>query len=683
MKRILLSAFAAVMALGSFAQRTCGTVDVHNRLLQADPTYAANRQRLEQFTQNYVNSGAFHNQRSLITIPVVVHVIYHDSVGNISLAQIQSQITRLNLDYQKLNADTSLIPAPWKSIAANCQIQFCLAQRDPNNMPTTGVRRVRTSVTSWLDNDAIKYAAQGGDDAWPADSYLNIWVCDLGNSLLGYSQFPGGAAATDGCVILNTAFGSTGSVQAPFNKGRTVTHEVGHWLNLFHIWGDDGGACTGSDNVNDTPNSGNANYNCPTYPLLDACATTSPGAMFMNYMDYVDDACMYMFTNGQNARIQANFANGGPRAAMLNSLGCVPVGGGPFAGFAADQTNICAGDFVTFTNASYDTPTVFHWSFPGGSPDTSSLETPPIVFYNIPGTYPVTLTVQKDTSSNTKTISSYITVKGTTPLPLAEGFEGGTFPPTGWTISNPDGSTAWDAASTGSSSQNSAYLDNYTVTNRGAYDYLYTPVLDFSTGIDANSKLKFDYAYGIRRTNNRDSLIVIVSTDCGKTWNTLWAHGGGTLATTTTNTGNVVYSPAATDWVSDSSISLANLAGETSVQFGFVNYSAHGNAVYLDNINIYVPTSVNTGVNDISNNVRLNVIPNPTTGRCVIRIDMNQAADVSLTVVNTLGQQIWTRDMGTVKVAGESLDLSGLAQGVYLVHVKAGDKSYTTRIIKE
>ena len=193
---------------------------------------------------------------------------------------------------------------------------------------------------------------------------------------MGYSQFPGGPAATDGCIILNTAFGDVGSVQAPYDKGRTVTHEVGHWLNLFHTWGDDNGACTGSDQVNDTPNSGNATYGAPTFPLLDNCATVSPGVMFMNYMDYTDDGSMYMFTRGQDVRIQANFASGGPRAPILNSLGCISPGGGPYAGFSADKLNICVGQQVQFTNTSFDTPTIFHWVFTGGTPDTSNLQNP-------------------------------------------------------------------------------------------------------------------------------------------------------------------------------------------------------------------------------------------------------------------------------------------------------------------
>ena len=162
----------------------------------------------------------------------------------------------------------------------------------------------------------MKKTAKGGIAATSPTTKLNLWVCTLSGGILGYAQFPGGASATDGVVILNTGFGRTGTAAAPYNLGRTATHEVGHWLNLRHIWGDDGTACTGSDLVSDTPNQAGENYGKPTYPKVDACTKTSPGVMFMDYMDYTDDAAMFMFSTGQKTRILATFATGGPRASF-------------------------------------------------------------------------------------------------------------------------------------------------------------------------------------------------------------------------------------------------------------------------------------------------------------------------------------------------------------------------------
>lgn len=589
MKKFLLLSVALLSIVSAWAQRTCATMHHEQILMQSDPHYVGHRQAIDQFAQNYVISNA--GQRAVITIPVVVHVIYHDSAGNISMAQIQSQIDRLNLDYHKLNADTASIPTPWKSIAADCNIQFCLAQRTPTGAATNGVVRKRiNTATSWIDDDKVKYTSQGGDDAWPASSYLNLWVCDLGNSLLGYAQFPGGPAATDGVVILNTAFGSTGTAATPpYNKGRTATHEVGHWLNLYHIWGDDNGACSGTDQVNDTPNQADMNYGCPTYPHTDACATTSPGAMFMNYMDYTDDACMYMFTNGQNTRIQANFATGGARAALLNSQGCVPPSGGPVTAFTANKTTICVGQSINFTDQTTGNPTSWSWSFPGAATTTSTTQNPQNIVYNSAGTYSVTLTASNAGGSTPLTRTNYITVLGTTALPLKEGFEGTTFPPTGWSLNNPDNSTTWVRTTNASGfglSTASAYMDNYNYNAAGQKDYLYTPAYSFSRGLNSTSKLKFDYAYAYYGANNADTLQVMVSTDCGATWTSLWKKGGTQLRTTGATTVTTQFVPTATQWVRDSSISLSAYVGQASVQFAFVNITKYGQSLLLDNINI-------------------------------------------------------------------------------------------------
>lgn len=290
-------------------KRTCASNDVLAEQLKADPTLADRMAAYETVVQN--NIKAMENGTSnaklvngVITIPVVVNVLYKTAAENISDAQIQSQIDVLNEDYNATNTDFSKVPAGFSSVKANVGIKFVLDQ----------IIRKSTTKTSWSANDYCKKSTKGGINPTSPTTKLNLWVCTLGGGLLGYAQFPGGASATDGVVILNTAFGRTGTVAAPYNLGRTATHEVGHWLNLRHIWGDDNGACTGSDLVSDTPNQASENYGKPTYPLTDACTKTSPGVMFMNYMDYTDDAAMFMLTAGQKARILATFATGGPRA---------------------------------------------------------------------------------------------------------------------------------------------------------------------------------------------------------------------------------------------------------------------------------------------------------------------------------------------------------------------------------
>ncbi len=320
----LLITFITILSSNSlFAQNlSCGSHTHHLNLLQNDPQYVINRQAIENQTAAYTAS-AQPKKRFVKTIPVVVHVLYNTVSQNVSDAQIASQIQVLNEDFRKLNADVSNAPAAFSGLAADCEINFCLAQRDPNGNASTGIERKYTTNTNWTQNDAMKYNMYGGLDAWDRNSYLNIWVVKI-NGLLGYSQFPGGSPLTDGVVINYRAFGTMGSAIAPYNKGRVATHEVGHWLNLFHIWGDDGGSCAGTDLVNDTPNQAGENYGCPTFPLV-SCSGAPDGDMFMNYMDYTNDACKNMFTAGQKVRIDALFTPSGARYALLNSLGCVPV----------------------------------------------------------------------------------------------------------------------------------------------------------------------------------------------------------------------------------------------------------------------------------------------------------------------------------------------------------------------
>lgn len=291
-------------------RRQCAAMQEYERLLEEQPSFRRNQERAEEFTARAVASGeADRVARKLITIPTVVHVVFRRQQENISKAQIQSQMKALNQDFRATNQDKSKVPAAWKGLTADAKVAFELAKRDPAGKPTDGIVRKQTDRGPFGAGDAVKKQAHGGSNAWPADKYLNIWVCNLAGGLLGYAQFPGGNASTDGVVILHTAFGTEGTATAPFNLGRTATHEVGHWLNLRHIWGDTLD-CSGGDRCPDTPNANRPNVGKPTFPHV-TCRNAPNGDMFMNYMDYVDDAAMFMFTAGQITRMNATLA--GPR----------------------------------------------------------------------------------------------------------------------------------------------------------------------------------------------------------------------------------------------------------------------------------------------------------------------------------------------------------------------------------
>jgi pregnancy-associated plasma protein-A len=310
MKKILLSAVLLMSLIScnkeeanltnesvSDAHRGCASNEVLDRQLKENPELAIKMNEIESFTENAIQQGRLVNGK--VQIPVVVNVLYRTTAENISLAQIQSQIDVLNKDFNAQNSDFNKVPSAFSGVKANVGVSFVL----------DAVYRKSTTKTSWGTNDAMKKSTQGGMNPTSPTTKLNLWVCTIGGGILGYAQFPGGSSSTDGVVIDPKYLGTTGTATAPFNLGRTATHEVGHWMNLRHIWGD---ATCGSDSVSDTPTHNTANYGVPAYPHYSTCSGT-PIEMTMNYMDYTDDKAMYMFSNGQKSRMLAIFASGGAR----------------------------------------------------------------------------------------------------------------------------------------------------------------------------------------------------------------------------------------------------------------------------------------------------------------------------------------------------------------------------------
>lgn len=303
--------------------------------MRTHPDYVNNRAHIENHALEYARTRGQTARTGVTTIPVVVHVVHNTQAQNISDAQINSQIDVLNKDYRKTNPDVANVPPVFAPLAADARIQFKLADKDPANNPTNGITRTQTATASFSDDDKVKSAATGGADAWPADKFLNLWVCPLnGGGLLGYAQFPGGPAATDGVVINFTAFGTMGTAAAPFDRGRTATHEIGHFLNLHHLWGDvQPPSCGGTDFVGDTPPQSGPNFGTPAFPHV-TCNNGPNGDIFMDYMDYVDDAAMFMFTQGQVTRMQACLD--GPRSSLGAAIVKLKVADDPTLKFGDD-----------------------------------------------------------------------------------------------------------------------------------------------------------------------------------------------------------------------------------------------------------------------------------------------------------------------------------------------------------
>jgi len=283
-------------------RRACGAMAAHMLLLEKHPSFRARQFALEQETARRRTGPTRARDLKVATLKTIVHVVYKEEAQNVSMAQIRSQIKVLNRDYRAKNPDRASVPTPWKGLVTDTRVRFVLHK----------VTRTKTKKSGFSFDDGVKRASTGGVAPINPKKYLNIWVCALTGGLLGYAQFPGGPAATDGVVINYRAFGTTGTAQAPFDKGRTATHEVGHYLNLRHIWADTED-CSGTDFVADTPNAAGPNYGTPTFPSV-TCNNGPNGDMFMNYMDYVDDKAMFMFTTQQAQRMRA--ALEGPRRTL-------------------------------------------------------------------------------------------------------------------------------------------------------------------------------------------------------------------------------------------------------------------------------------------------------------------------------------------------------------------------------
>lgn len=329
----------------------CATSERLAQQVDSHPEILTRMQQIESFTEEWVEVNgadyAFRAAEPIVTIPVVFHVVYNSPAENLSEAQLLSQIDVLNEDFRKLNADTASTLPAFQSLAADIEIEFCLATVAPDGSPTTGIERTATTNTSFSPiSDNVKSAASGGADGWPSDQYLNIWVCDIGGffggEVIGYATFPGGPPALDGVVLDWLAVGrSIGTATPPYDLGRAGTHEVGHWLNLRHTWGDclfGLGCCGTDDGVGDTPNTSGPAYGCP----LTSNTCSSPD-MVQNYMDYSDDNCSSLFTPGQKSRMLALFAPGGPRESLISSPGCGNVVG---------NCDVPANPMVSITSAS-------------------------------------------------------------------------------------------------------------------------------------------------------------------------------------------------------------------------------------------------------------------------------------------------------------------------------------------
>ncbi len=710
MKTIKLSLSILMLAAISFASSAqsvaragdwCGT-DQHTEELRAkNPQLFQQNLLLEEYILKHrdeikqLAKNNAHNKAFVYTIPIVFHVITNNGQGNVTKADIEDQVNRLNLDYQKLNSDTSNITSVFKPFVADIQVQFRLAHIDPNGNCTEGITRDESPLSVDAGNavKAVNY--------WDSKKYFNVWTVvsiagGSGNGIIaGYAQFPGSGINSTYGVVINSSFVNGSS--------RTLTHEIGHCMGLYHTFQSGcGGSCASSgDFICDTPPAATSSFTCNHSE--NTCSNDASGPdpfgtdvvdQIENYMSY--NGCQYMFTLEQRDRMQF-YLNSTSVSTGLNQLTTASnlavtgtanpytaVTCAPIADFTYDKQLICEGGSVTFTDNSYNAiPTAWNWSFSGGTPATSNASNPTIT-YNTAGVYSVTSQPSTTAGTGNITKNNIITVNSLTATysgVLVDGFEIASNFTNDWVVVDPTGGAVFNrtttAAATGIAS---VRIRNFYTSTSGEVDELISPSYNLST--IGNPSLKFKLAFARKSSTSSDRLLVWYSLNCGETWTLKLPLVGSSLATTPILK-NTFWIPTASDWVTKT-IDLSAISTATNVRFKFAFQSGGGNNLYLDDINIDGTTSVN----DVFGNIgSFNVYPNPSpNGSATISFNLTKnVSSLKITVRDILGKEVTNVINNQAFAAGQytlSIDKTHkLQSGVYFVQFNADNNTKVLKLI--
>jgi Pregnancy-associated plasma protein-A/Secretion system C-terminal sorting domain len=706
---VTLPALARAQQTNRVAHEQCATMERLQLRLAGNPQLKAKFEQERTAFTKAAKRGAYRlsardsgaNNKTVFSIPVVFHIVLPNP-DIVTDAKIQAQLDLLNTDFSGTNGDSTRIPSYFKPLFGKSSIQFCLAQQAPSGEATSGIERIKTSQASFSENDGVKHSSSGGTNSWDTQKYYNVWICTLSNGILGYSTFPDDVttAPEDQGVVIDFRSLPGGSL-VNYNSGKTLTHETGHYFNLYHIWGDDNGACTGSDDVDDTPNQADQTKGCYTGIKTDACTPDGNGIMYQNYMDYSYDSCLVMFTTEQVSRMES--AAVAYRSSVLNSNACIPTivrnYDARLSSINEPSYRLCSSSFtpsVTIKNlgrqilsslnisSKIDNGTITTYNWKGSlaylATTTVSLNT-----INAPvGIHALTIYVSNpnnntDENVTNDTISS--TIQFYTPVTsVSESFEGNAFPPTGWDIVNPDNSVTWKRvtgiAKTGSAS---VKMDNFNYNSAGENDDLRLPNITLQN-IDS-AFLSFQLAAAVYTDANTgsnawDTLQVLVSTDCGRTYTSIYKKFGKDLITRTTPT-TTDFVPTATEWRKDS-IDIVNYIGQPSVLFAIRNTSGYENNIYLDDINVRTVI-----VNPNLKKRGFLVTPNPTSGAITVQFYPQPNTLRALEIYTMAGQKLMEVNIANGQANNTyNLDISRYAAGIYMVRAVFTDSVVTSKILK-
>ncbi len=652
--------------------------------------------------------GSQNNKAPNYIIPVVVHVIHFNGDGNISKEQIEDGIKIINDDFNKLNSDTANVRSPFKSLIADSQIEFRLAQKDPSGKCTDGINLIN-SFQTYNNRNQVKSLSY-----WDANKYFNVWIVNTiqrsgtGN-ILGFAQFPRfGANATYGIVVREDEWGSIGSASS--KDGRTVTHEMGHCFDLLHTFqGGCGFNCaTSGDRVCDTPPQASSHNNsCDT--TLNSCSNDATGGgtsnpytsnvkdQLENYMGY-GLSCLAMFTEGQKTRMESALTQVSKlvnltRATNLTATGtnngylaqqCAPV-----ADFYSDLQMVCVGGSISFTDDSYrDTITTYTWSFPGGTPSTSSAVSPSIT-YNTPGIYDVELKVENAAGADSMLILNQVIVNDTmnniSGFGYFEGFENASSF-ADWTIISPTGNPKWVRTGVASYAGNSsALINNYIVEldniNAVQFNQLISPPIDVSQVI--NPSLRFKIAYKAKNLSSEDRFKIALSTDCGASWSSRFVANPAKTTLISSGRESNNYIPISSDW---KTFTLNNLTpamrSSKNLLIRFDLTSGDGNNMFIDDVEVVGASVVGIDKSLVENNLFL-IYPNPTDNGFYIEIeDSEYSQSVEIFITNILGKRV--KEVSNQADNNERkiyVGTSDLSPGIYFVSYQNGAKRITKKLI--
>ncbi len=680
----LFTAFAALLVfylpvLNAQDEKHCYTTEIYKERIARHPELLLIQNQLEQETQsqNRVHGGN-HTAGQVYIVPVVFHIIHNYGGENISDDQVRDQVRILNDDFRKRSYDTSAIVQAFKSIASDCEIEFRLATKDPDGNCTNGIEHIPSMLTYNADDDSKL-------NPWPSDQYLNVWTVSTlaWAGAAAYAYYPGTAPpGADGVITLSQYVGSTGT--GALYRSRVLTHEIGHYLNLAHVWGsnNNAGVACGDDNVSDTPET-EGWLNCNLFGA--SCGNVIDNVQ--NYMEY--SYCCKMFTEGQGARMRSALNSFvGLRNTLWSNPNLVATGTDgspdqlckPVADFKSDRHITCAGNTVQFTDVSWNgKPTSWSWSFPGGTPSTSP-DSMPVVQYNTAGTYSVSLTAANASGSSSVTKNSFILVNGTASqiAPYFESFEvAGSFPGTGGAVVNPDGGNTWqrvqNAGSTGSAS---IRINNYSGNPPGETDEYITPAVDLS-GI-TSPVLDFKVAYAERGTGFADRLKVYVSSDCGQSWTLRYNRAGSSLATVSPLPSS--FTPNSSEWRQEH-ISLLPFLNQPNVRFKFQNISDSGNNLYVDDINILgIISGTGGGIQQETSSGELLIFPNPAAGNFFVNFTVEKTSNVNLKIVDAVGREVKTLVNAEMNAGEYSFD-DNLEAGLYFIVLEKDNQKSAKKLI--